>query len=132
MTVNDPLSRITATTDRPGPRQAPETNGPPSEARRSAGRFAPENEPWQKREVESFLSQAGVSVNGPAPWDIQVHDDRFYARALREGDLGIGESYALGWWDCDRLDELAYRVSSCDLLAHARPGWRTILDALEH
>ncbi len=82
--------------------------------------------------MEALLGDVGVTVNGPAPWDIHVHDDRFYGRALREGDLGIGETYALGWWDCDRLDELACRVYSRDLLAYTRPGWRAVLSVLAH
>ncbi len=87
---------------------------------------------WQKRAVEALLREAGVGINGPDPWDIQVHDDRFYGRALRHGDLGLGESYVAGWWDCERLDELACRVLSRDLLAHAGAGWKTRLAALRH
>jgi cyclopropane-fatty-acyl-phospholipid synthase len=34
---------------------------------------------------------------------ITVHDDRFYARLLAEGSIGLGESYADGWWDADHL-----------------------------
>jgi cyclopropane-fatty-acyl-phospholipid synthase len=83
-----------------------------------------------KQAVEAFLRQAGVVVNGPNPWDIQVHDDRFYDWAFRGGDLGVGESYAAGWWDCERLDELAFRVLSQDLLANARVGWRTVVATL--
>jgi cyclopropane-fatty-acyl-phospholipid synthase len=86
----------------------------------------------QKQAVEALLREVGVTVNGPNPWDIQVHDDRFYDWAFRGGELGVGESYAAGWWDCERLDELACRVLSHDLLAHARMGWRTILANLRH
>jgi cyclopropane-fatty-acyl-phospholipid synthase len=34
---------------------------------------------------------------------ITVHDDRFYGRLLAEGSIGLGESYADGWWDADHL-----------------------------
>ncbi len=60
--------------------------------------------------VERILDEGGVRLNGPEPWDLQVHDERFYRRALVDGTLGIGESYMEGWWDCDRLDELVARV----------------------
>lgn len=30
---------------------------------------------------------------------VTVHDARFYGRLLREGSVGLGESYADGWWD---------------------------------
>ncbi len=34
---------------------------------------------------------------------IIVNDARLYQRILREGSVGLGESYADGWWDCDDL-----------------------------
>jgi len=52
-----------------------------------------------------LLAAAGVTIDGPQPWDIQVRDERLYARVLRERNLGLGEAYIDGWWDCPRLDE---------------------------
>lgn len=63
-----------------------------------------------RRFVESLLLKAGVTVNGPHPWDIQVKDDRFYDRVIRERSLGLGEAYMEGWWDCPRVDELICRI----------------------
>ena len=60
----------------------------------------------QKQIVEELLSLVGVTLNGHNPWDIQVRDDRFFARVLSAKNLGLGESYMEGWWDCERLDEL--------------------------
>ncbi|ABB24046.1 cyclopropane fatty acyl phospholipid synthase [Pelodictyon luteolum] len=60
--------------------------------------------------VERLLQPAGIQVNGPEPWDIKVHDRRFYRRILTDGHLGAGESYMEGWWDCRALDEFIYRV----------------------
>jgi cyclopropane-fatty-acyl-phospholipid synthase len=34
---------------------------------------------------------------------IDIHDARVYERLLREGSIGLGESYADGWWDTDDL-----------------------------
>jgi cyclopropane-fatty-acyl-phospholipid synthase len=34
---------------------------------------------------------------------VEVHDVRVYERALRQGSVGLGESYADGWWDTDDL-----------------------------
>lgn len=62
--------------------------------------------------VGNLLSQASIAVNGATPSDIQVRDNRFYERVLREGSLGLGETYVEGWWDCRRIDELIYRVLS--------------------
>ena len=47
--------------------------------------------------IQRELKKAGIEVNGSREFDIQVHDDRFYGRALREGFLGFGESYMDGW-----------------------------------
>lgn len=63
-----------------------------------------------KDKLEKLLMSAGITVNGSQPWDIRVHDERFYRRVITEAHLGIGESYMDGWWDCDALDEFFYRV----------------------
>ncbi|HOK07934.1 MAG TPA: cyclopropane fatty acyl phospholipid synthase [Syntrophales bacterium] len=63
-----------------------------------------------RRIVENVLARAGVGINGPNPWDIRVHDERLYARVLREKNLGLGEAYMDGWWDCQRIDEFICRV----------------------
>ncbi len=67
-----------------------------------------------ERIVVDLLSQGGVTVGGNAPYDIQVHDRRFYGRVVRQGTLGLGEAYMDGWWDSERLDETITR------LLHAR------------
>ncbi len=66
----------------------------------------------QKAIVEDMLSRVDVQVNGPNPWDIRVNDNRMYGRILRDKNLGLGESYMDGWWECPRLDELIYRILS--------------------
>ncbi|MBU2226429.1 MAG: cyclopropane fatty acyl phospholipid synthase [Proteobacteria bacterium] len=60
--------------------------------------------------LSQWLAETGVRVDGPDPWDIQVRDDRFYARVLKDGSLGLGESYMEGWWDCRRIDEFICRL----------------------
>lgn len=67
-------------------------------------------ETYFRKRVEELLAPAGISINGPNPWDITVHDDRFYRRLLGEGHLGAGESYMEGWWDCPAIDELVCRA----------------------
>jgi cyclopropane-fatty-acyl-phospholipid synthase len=57
-----------------------------------------------------MFTRAGVVINGDRPWDIQVHDDRWYRRVVREKNLGLGESYMDGWWDCGRIDEMICRL----------------------
>jgi cyclopropane-fatty-acyl-phospholipid synthase len=57
-----------------------------------------------------ILSLAGVIMNGSNSWDIKVHDDRFYKRAITEGELGLGESYMDGWWNAEHVDEFIYKL----------------------
>ena len=63
-----------------------------------------------KKILEGLLKGTGIRINGNNLYDIQVHDERFYKRVLTQGSLGLGESYMDGWWDCQKLDELFYRI----------------------
>ena len=38
--------------------------------------------------IRELLGLAEVEVNGSSPWDVQVHDDRFYSRVLSDTSLG--------------------------------------------
>ena len=60
--------------------------------------------------IQKMLDSADIKINGERPWDIQVHNEKLYDRILSKGTLGIGESYMDGWWDCEALDEMIYRV----------------------
>jgi len=60
--------------------------------------------------LSDLLAIADIQVDGGRPWDIQVHDARFFVRVLASGTLGFGESYMDGWWDCDALDEMCCRA----------------------
>jgi cyclopropane-fatty-acyl-phospholipid synthase len=57
-----------------------------------------------------MLASAGVMVDGNDPWDIQVVDQRFFRAVLTQGSLGLGEAYMNGWWTCNDLEELSYRL----------------------
>jgi len=72
--------------------------------------------------VEALLSRAGVAVGGTDPWDISVSDERFFARVLRAKNLGLGEAYMDGWWDCRRIDEFISRVLKSRLDTTFRGG----------
>ncbi|MGO4221937.1 cyclopropane fatty acyl phospholipid synthase [Lysobacter sp. TAF61] len=65
--------------------------------------------------VEKLLSLADVHVGGNRPWDLQVEDERFFARVMVEGSLGLGESYMDGWWRAASLDGLLCRLIMADL-----------------
>lgn len=64
---------------------------------------------WRHR-VHDLLRLADVRIGGDRPWDVHIHDDRFYRRLLLGGSLAVGEAYVDGWWDCRSLDGLFYRL----------------------
>lgn len=83
------------------------------------------------REVfEQLLHQTGIRINGSAPSDIQVRDERFYPRVLKDGSLGLGEAYMEGWWDCLRIDQFICRLLKGNLEEKIRGNLRTLLDYL--
>lgn len=69
------------------------------------------------------LKKAGITLNGPQPWDPQVHNTDVYQRVFRHGSLGVGESYMDGWWDCEQLDELFSRVMAAELERKITGKW---------
>ncbi|WP_430390768.1 cyclopropane fatty acyl phospholipid synthase [Dyella sp. 20L07] len=83
-----------------------------------------------KQRAASLLEHAGIHLDGHAPTDLQVHDDRLYARVFAHGSLGLGESYMDGWWDAEDLPgmftlllrtELDQELKTLDtLLAHLK------------
>ncbi|WP_396615092.1 cyclopropane fatty acyl phospholipid synthase [Lysobacter soli] len=65
--------------------------------------------------VEQLLSLADVRLDGDRPWDLHVEDERFHARVLSQGSLGLGESYMDGWWRVPSLEGMLYRMIAADL-----------------
>ena len=73
-----------------------------------------------------LLARAGIPVNGDEPWSMRVHDDRLWDRALASRNLGLGEAYMDGWWDCDALDELFVRIITAGVEGAIRPSPRLV------
>lgn len=66
-------------------------------------------------EVEKILKDAGVEIDGPNPWDIKVNyqkttKEKLFSRIIRDGTLGVGESYMDNWWNSDDLEETYFRI----------------------
>ena len=72
------------------------------------------SETSRREAVETLLTSLDVRVGGGRPWDLQVHDERFFRRVLRTGVLGLGESYMEGWWDAPAVDQLVERLATLD------------------
>ena len=81
--------------------------------------------------IAELLEGADVAINGKRPWDVQVHDRRFYSRLLSEASLGLGESYMDGWWDCEALDEAINRILRAKLDVKVTGNWKMALFALQ-
>lgn len=77
-----------------------------------------------------LLATADVTVGGDRPWDIQIHDERFYERALHDGTLGVGESYVDGWWDSPALDQTIDRVMRARLGEVVPERWPLVAHAV--
>ncbi len=73
--------------------------------------------------IREALARAGVTIGDDAPWDIQVRDARTYQRILRDGTIGVGESFTEGWWDCQALDQLIERVVRARLYDVLAKSW---------
>ncbi|MBG0776482.1 MAG: cyclopropane fatty acyl phospholipid synthase [Desulfovibrionaceae bacterium] len=80
--------------------------------------------------LTALLEQCGVTVDGTAPWDIKVRDERFFSRVLAKKSLGFGESYVEGWWDCPRVDDLVERLVRARAADQVRGGLSLALAAL--
>jgi cyclopropane-fatty-acyl-phospholipid synthase len=83
----------------------------------------------QKALTEVF-ARAGITFGGNEPWDMRILDERFYARALSQGSMGLGESYIEGWWECDRVDEMAVHVLNASSEESLKRDWRLVLSVL--
>jgi cyclopropane-fatty-acyl-phospholipid synthase len=82
--------------------------------------------------VEALFNEADVAIDGHQPWDIAVHDNRFYQRLLTDGSLGMGESYMDGWWDSQRVDEMISRLLRAGLGEKIQPRKFLYLFLLAH
>ena len=74
-----------------------------------------------REKLQHILQLADVEVGGSRPWDILIHNDRFYQRVLAQGSLGLGESYMDGWWDCEQIDEMITKILKAELDKKVRP-----------
>ncbi len=65
--------------------------------------------------IRQLFEHADIRLNGDRPWDMQIHNPIFFQKMFSTWELGLGESYMDGDWDCASLDEFFFRVTSHDL-----------------
>jgi cyclopropane-fatty-acyl-phospholipid synthase len=70
-----------------------------------------------------LLAAAGITVGGSEPWDVTIHDERIWARVLRDGTLGAGEAYVEGWWDSRAVDQTIHRLQLIKAIDTLRENW---------
>lgn len=78
---------------------------------------------WSERKLEKLLAPAGVRINGNQPFDMQIHHPEAATRILRQGTLGLGETYMDGFWDSEQLDVMVEKLLVSRLDASARQNW---------
>lgn len=74
--------------------------------------------------LAAIAAAADVRFDGDRPWDLQVHDARFYRDVLHGGSLALGQGYVRGSWDCQQLDELICRLLRVDANRPLSLPWR--------
>lgn len=75
-----------------------------------------------RQTIQSLLTGTDVELNGSRPFDIQVHDERFYDRVLSDGSTGLGEAYMDGWWDCQAMDVMMDKLLRANLESRVSPA----------
>ena len=65
--------------------------------------------------IRKILDESGIEINGNAPQDIRVNDDRFYETVLKEKKMGFGDAYLEGWWDAECVDETVCRLLTANV-----------------
>jgi len=73
------------------------------------------------RAMVELLDKAGIRVNGPNPWDMQLHAAGVAEQAFSRGNLGLGEAYMDGAWDAEALDEFFARLLGTRLTDSIQP-----------
>lgn len=62
-------------------------------------------------QIKKLLAKADIILDGDRPHDITVNNENAAAQAILSGSkLALGESYMRGDWDCERLDEMVFRL----------------------
>jgi cyclopropane-fatty-acyl-phospholipid synthase len=95
-------------------------------------KFLKEQQVWKgpnshKGMVERLFNAVDIRINGNRPWDVQVHHEGLYRRIIAQGSLGLGEAYMDGWWDCENLDEVFFRLIRAEVEGRFRFNFTFLL-----
>lgn len=77
-----------------------------------------------KQRVQELLATANIraelNLSNPRPWDIVVKDKKFFEEVALKKNLGMGESYEKGMWDCMRTEILYAKMIQAGLHKQSR------------
>lgn len=65
--------------------------------------------------VKTLLTNAGITLNGNLPWDIQIHDERIFWDVISRGSLAFGEGFMKGLWSSGQLDTTMTKILTANL-----------------
>ncbi|MFC3607052.1 cyclopropane fatty acyl phospholipid synthase [Stutzerimonas tarimensis] len=71
--------------------------------------------------MQALLARADIEIDGSRPWDMHLNRSGVPERAFSTGNLGLGEAYMEGAWDCEALDEFFYRLLRAKVYRHVQP-----------
>jgi len=77
--------------------------------------------------VEDLLNQVGIFVGDNNPWDITVKDERFFKSIIKDGELGLGESFMRGWWDSPNMDQMIFKLFEGNIQNKVKENLSTLL-----
>ena len=83
-----------------------------------------------KHIIKEMLESIGIKINGDNPWDIRVRDERVFPRMLRSKNMGLGESYMEGWWDCDQVDTFIHKILTARIDSKIKAGLKFLIPTL--
>ena len=72
--------------------------------------------------VQEMLAAADIKIGGERPWDIRLLKEGVPERVLAQGNLGLGEAYMEGQWECDQLDQFFTRIMRAHIDEKVHPS----------
>ena len=79
----------------------------------------------------SILEKCNVPLDSSEPWSIHVKNEKLWDRITSQHQLGLGEAYMEGWWECQDIDEMLTRLLSVDATSFLRPSIPLIASTLK-
>jgi cyclopropane-fatty-acyl-phospholipid synthase len=64
-------------------------------------------------------------------WDVEVHNQGFFARIANHASMGMGETYMDSWWECEDIVELSYRIFTSGIYLEYLNPWNRFLNYAE-